>query len=142
MRRSFLLAPMLRFASALMFASAIVAAPATIAHAQSPADRAFPVFFATWSGDLDDSAVKVIADVAVVAKANPGFKVIIRGYADPSGTARANALVSALRAELVANLLVIDGVPAASIEQDAMGATEFALSSQESRRVTLSLRAK
>jgi len=131
MRRLFLLA------AALSFATPVLAqTPA------GPADRAFVVFFQTWSGDLDGSAVKVIADVAVLAKANPGRKVVIHGFADPTGTARANALVSALRAELVANQLVADGVPAASIDQQAQGAVDFAMSSQESRRVTLTLSPK
>ena len=128
MRRLILLA------AALMFAMPVLAQVPG-----GPADRKFVVFFQSWSGELDDSAVSVIADVATIAKANPTRKVIIHGFADPTGTARANSLVSALRAELVANQLVADGVSADRIVQDAMGATDFAMSSQESRRVTIGL---
>jgi outer membrane protein OmpA-like peptidoglycan-associated protein len=127
----------------LLAAALCLAIPAmaqTPAPAQAPpADRAFVVFFQEWSAALDDSAAKVITDVAAIAKANPGHPVIIRGYADPTGTARANALISALRAELVANQLVADGVDASMVEQRALGATDFALNSQESRRVTITV---
>jgi outer membrane protein OmpA-like peptidoglycan-associated protein len=127
MRRLFLLAGLL------------LAGPALAQTPGAPADRVFVVFFQEWSAALDDSATKVIQDVATIAKENPARKVVIHGFADPTGTARANALISALRAELVANQLVADGVAAGVITQQALGATDFALNSQESRRVTISV---
>ncbi len=109
---------------------------------QNPAGRAFVVFFQEWSAAFDAPALKVIADVAAIAKANPTQPVLVTGFADPTGTARANALLSALRAEMVTDALVDSGVSVDRIHQDAVGPTGYALNTQESRRVTIAVGGK
>jgi outer membrane protein OmpA-like peptidoglycan-associated protein len=65
--------------------------------------------------------------------------VVVIGYADPIGSGRAEELVAALRAQLVVDALVEAGIPAVRIQQKAVGGVGFALSPQESRRVTVSI---
>jgi outer membrane protein OmpA-like peptidoglycan-associated protein len=110
------------------------------AYAQAPAaDRNFVVFFETWSGALDRQADAVIAAAAKRAMAAPTDKVVVTGTADPIGSARANALVSALRAQMVADALVSAGVPADRINQVAYGSTEYTFSMIEARRVSIAV---
>jgi outer membrane protein OmpA-like peptidoglycan-associated protein len=111
------------------------------AYAQAPS-RDFVVFFETWSGALDSRAQLVIQAAANAAKAAPSDPVIVTGTADPLGSARANSLVSALRAQQVADALVELGVPAARIDQKALGSTEYALAGIESRRVVIAIGTK
>lgn len=111
------------------------------AYAQAPA-RNFVVFFETWSGALDSQAQSVIQAAAAAAKAAPSDAVVVTGTADPTGSARANSLVSALRAQQVADSLVEMGVGAARITQNAYGSTDFTLAGIESRRVVIAIGAK
>jgi outer membrane protein OmpA-like peptidoglycan-associated protein len=111
------------------------------AYAQAPT-RDFVVFFETWSGALDRQAQSVIQAAAIAAKAEPSDKVIVTGTSDPEGSARANSLISALRAQQVTDALVGLGVAATRIDQVAYGSTDFALAGIESRRVTIAIGAK
>ena len=113
----------------------------TYAQAQAP-DRNFVVFFESWSGAVDATAQSVIVAAAKAANAEPSDKVILTGTADPTGSARANALVSALRTQQVADALVAAGVSAARIDQNALGGTEYVFSSIEARRVTIAIGGK
>jgi outer membrane protein OmpA-like peptidoglycan-associated protein len=108
-------------------------------HAQAPAGRQFVLFFQEWSAAFDSPARALLADAADYAKPHPDDAVTITGYADPTGTSRANALISALRAELVVDTLIDSGVDAKRISQSAKGSTDFVMSSIESRRVTISV---
>lgn len=113
--------------------------------AQTPAastDRSFVVFFVEWSAALDMSAASVISAAATAAKANPTEPVVVTGTADPIGSARANSLISALRAEQVANALIAAGVASTRIEQRALGGTDYQLNALESRRVIIAIGAK
>lgn len=122
-------------------AIALLAGLANPAAAQFP-DRNFVVFFGEWSAAFDASANAVIAAAAAGAKADPTDHIIIVGTADPVGSARSNALISALRAELVSEALIASGVDAARIEQHGAGEAAYQLSPQESRRVTISIGSK
>jgi outer membrane protein OmpA-like peptidoglycan-associated protein len=106
--------------------------------AESPA-RKFVVFFQEWSAKLDDAALAVIGQAADGAKAHSGIVVHVEGFADPTGSRNANALLTQLRAQVVMDQLQTDGVPAARIQGTGRGSVHFALSSQESRRVEISL---
>lgn len=103
------------------------------------AGRLFVVFFEEWSADLSKSALDVIVHAAQIAKDNPNDTVLVEGYADPTGSARANALVSALRSELVSDSLTRAGVNADRIKQVAYGSIDYVMNSQESRRVTIAI---
>jgi outer membrane protein OmpA-like peptidoglycan-associated protein len=104
---------------------------------QPPAQR-YVVFFQEWSAALDDSAQAVITQAAEYAKAHPAHFAHIGGFADPTGSQKANALLSDLRMQVVVDQLRADGVPAAHIIGRGHGAVPPALSSQESRRVEIS----
>ncbi len=72
---------------------------------------AYVVFFTPFSADLDDGAKSVIADASQAAQARPGRRVVVAGYADPTnGTAATNQTLTRLRAQIVADGLVADGV--------------------------------
>lgn len=104
-----------------------------------PADRRFVVFFKPFSVDLDDSANEVVAAAAEWAKARPGKPVTIAAYADPEGTPEANAEIVRARAESVFKVLVKSGLPATRIARREVGPVNFALDSQESRRVVVTV---
>ncbi len=62
---------------------------------------------------------------------------MVVGYADPAGTPAAGAQLAKLRAQVVSDQLVQDGVPLARIQQSSTGTTGFAGSAQESRRAEI-----
>jgi outer membrane protein OmpA-like peptidoglycan-associated protein len=118
---------------------AFALAVSTAGCVQPVAVPSYPVFFTEWSSQLDDPAKQAIAQAADAAKANPFRTVAVAGFADPVGSPQANADVSRLRAQVVADQLVADGVSPTRIQHTAHGATDFTLSSQESRRVDITL---
>jgi outer membrane protein OmpA-like peptidoglycan-associated protein len=103
---------------------------------------AYVVFFQEWSAALDDSAQGVIGNAAAWAKAHPDRIVQVVGSADPTGSRQANILLSELRAQVVVDQLAADGVDTQRIAQTGTGAVQFTLTSQESRRVTISFTAR
>ena len=109
------------------------------ANAADPPTQKFVVFFQEWSAAIDEPAQTVVKQAAAFAKANAGKPVRVNGFADPTGSKQANTLMSDLRAQVVADLLVSDGVDAKRIRQRGRGPVQFALSSQESRRVEISV---
>src|SRR5690349_9522688 len=116
---------------------AVVLAPA-LAHA-ADAPQKFVVFFQQWSAALDDAAQDVITHAANAAKAQPGAAVHVNGFADPTGSKRANELLTDLRAQMVVDQLQSDGIDPKRIRQRGHGSVQFALTSQESRRVEVSI---
>ncbi len=104
--------------------------------AESPGQRAV-VFFEEWSAQLDDSAKGVIASAAEWANQHEPARVRVVGYADPTGSIEANRLLTQLRAQVVIDALVGDGVAASRIQRKGAGSVDFADSSQESRRVEI-----
>jgi outer membrane protein OmpA-like peptidoglycan-associated protein len=99
----------------------------------------FVVFFQLWSAAIDDSAQAVISQAADWVKSHPGNVAHVNGFADTTGSKQANILLSELRAQVVVDQLVTDGVAASQVKQRGHGSVEFALSSQESRRVEISI---
>jgi outer membrane protein OmpA-like peptidoglycan-associated protein len=97
------------------------------------------VYFQEWSAAIDDSALATIAKAADYAKSHPRVPIRVAGFADPTGSKQANVLMSQLRAQVVVDQLVQDGVPASRIGQVGHGSVQFALTSQESRRVEISM---
>jgi outer membrane protein OmpA-like peptidoglycan-associated protein len=114
----------------------------TIASASRAADapaQKFVVFFQEWSAALDDSAQAVITQAAEWVKSHPGNIAHVSGFADPTGSKQANVMMSDLRAQVVADQLQTDGIDPQRIRQRGHGAVQFALTSQESRRVEISI---
>jgi outer membrane protein OmpA-like peptidoglycan-associated protein len=99
----------------------------------------FVVFFQQWSAALDDSAQAVITDAAGWVKAHPTAVANVNGFADTTGSKQANLLLTELRAQMVVDQLLADGVDAKRIRQRGHGSVQYSLSSQESRRVEISV---
>ena len=99
----------------------------------------FIVFFQEWSAAIDDPAQSVITNAAEWLKSHPGYVAHVNGFADPTGSKQANTLLSDLRAQVVADQLQTDGVEPKRIRQRGHGSVQFALTSQESRRVEISI---
>lgn len=108
-------------------------APAAPA-AQVDPNRALPIFFEAWSAFIEEPARVALAEVSTYIKANPRIPVLVVGYADPRGSAEANMILSRLRARVVADTLVENGVPRNRIRILYRGATP-GFESLESRRV-------
>jgi len=104
-----------------------------------PAKQAFVVFFHEWSAELDAEAQDVIARAAALARTSPNAVVHVTGYADPEGSVQANIELSRLRAQVVVDGLVKQGVAQDRLRRSARGPTSFALSSLESRRVEIAI---
>lgn len=111
----------------------------TRADAAEPPTPKFVVFFQEWSAKLDDAAMTVIGQAADRAKAQAGLIAHVEGFADPTGSRNANSLLTQLRAQVVMDQLQTDGVLVPRIKGGGRGAVHFALSSQESRRVEISI---
>lgn len=99
----------------------------------------FVVFFPDSGVKLDDAAAQVVAAASDQAVAHPDRVVIVAGFADPSGTPAANAQVIRDRTTAVSEALAARGLPAARIQVRDAGQVEFALNSQESRRVVVTV---
>jgi cytochrome c oxidase subunit 2 len=108
------------------------------AHAAVP-ERNFVVFFQEWSAALDPSAQRVISRAAAWSKAHADAALTVSGAADRTGSGKANQLLSELRAQVVTDQLAADGVPASGVRQLGLGAVGYALTSQMSRRVVISV---
>jgi outer membrane protein OmpA-like peptidoglycan-associated protein len=106
--------------------------------AQEPPPQKFVVFFEEWSARIDDAGLAVIRRAGDYANAHPSAVVHIEGFADPTGSSKANALLTDLRAQVVIDQLQTDGVAPARIRGRGRGSVHFALTSQESRRVEIS----
>ena len=78
--------------------------------AVTPQSPAYVVFFTPFSADLDDGAKSVIADASQAAQAASSRRVVVAGYADRLGTPDTNQTLTKLRAQVVADRLVANGV--------------------------------
>ena len=124
---------MRRLGIAVLLCSLLVRAHA----ADAPAPR-FVVFFQEWSAALDQSALTVIQHVSDYARAHDGVMVHVNAFADPTGSRKANELLTDLRAQVVMDQLHADGVSDSHVIGRGHGSVQFALTSQESRRVEIS----
>jgi OOP family OmpA-OmpF porin len=124
---------MRRVGRLVLLAVAACAAPAP------SAPQRFVVFFQEWSAALDPAAIGVVSGAEQFAKDHPAAVVKVNGYADPQGSAAANDYMSLTRAQVVADRLVADGLDRARIVLGTHGATDFTLTSQESRRVEIAI---
>jgi outer membrane protein OmpA-like peptidoglycan-associated protein len=107
--------------------------------AADPPPQKFVVFFQEWSAAMDDPAQEVVHQAALWLQSNSTDLARVDGFADPTGSREANVLLSDLCAQVVLDQLVNDGVDPRRMEQRGHGPVQFALSSQESRRVEISI---
>jgi len=109
------------------------------ANAADVAPQKFVVFFQSWSAAIDDSGKAVISKAAEWVKSHPGNFARVHGFASTVGGRQANVLLADLRAQIVADQLMADGIDAKRIHQRGRGPVEFALTPQESRRVEITI---
>ena len=114
----------------------LLAGCAALWPAGAPQPR-FVVYFQEQSADLDAAALKAIAGAADWARQHPAVPLTVTGFADPAGNAAGNRDLSRLRAQVVGDTLVSDGVALARIRRVAAGPVAFASTAQESRRVEI-----
>jgi outer membrane protein OmpA-like peptidoglycan-associated protein len=122
--------------AALAFLLCCTLAAGHAAHAQT---QRFVVYFQEWSAGFDDAAQSVISKAADYAKQHSRARLRVSGFADPTGSREANILLADLRAQRVVDQLTSDGVAASRIRQRGHGSVQFAMTSQESRRVEISV---
>jgi outer membrane protein OmpA-like peptidoglycan-associated protein len=115
-----------------------MAATGTLRAADAPTQR-FVVFFQEWSAALDEAAQAVIRQAADWTKTHPGYVAHVNGFASTVGSRQANILLADLRAQIVVDQMVSDGLAATRIRQRGRGPVPFALTAQESRRVEISV---
>lgn len=110
--------------------------PPPVVAAAPPVDpnRALPIFFEPWSSAMTEPTQAALLQVADYIKANPRVPVLVVGYADPRGSREANTILSRLRARMVADALIENGVPTRRIRILYRGPTA-GFESIESRRV-------
>ena len=104
-----------------------------------PSGQRYIVFFGESSAQLDDAAEAVLVSAAEWAKRHPDMPVVVASYADPYGSAQANADFVRLRAQAVINGLVANGVVASRIQRREVGPVKFQSEPQESRRVEITV---
>lgn len=103
------------------------------------AAKRYFVFFNEWSAEPESDSAAIIRTAAAYATAHPRTTVTVTGYADPTGSAKANVDLSAARAQRVVDALEHNGVPAARIRRNAHGILPYKWSAQESRRVDIAI---
>ncbi len=117
--------------------SVVLLAALSVAPAKA-AQPAAVVFFTLWSALLDDAASSVVEQAASQINASQTGIITVTGYADISGSAEANSLLAKLRAQLVIDQLVADGVSRTRLKRADRGATPDIGGANESRRVLIS----
>jgi outer membrane protein OmpA-like peptidoglycan-associated protein len=117
----------------------LVYAATVPARAADPPAQKFVVFFQEWSAAIDDPAQDVIRQAAEWVGSHPGNFARVNGFASTIGSRQANVLLADLRAQVVVDQLLSDGVNAKRIQQRGHGPVTFALTPQESRRVEISI---
>lgn len=117
----------------------IVAGAALLPGMAAAEPRDIVVFFTQWSAQIDQPANDVIRQAAEMASAVGSGMVTVTGFADTTGSARATALLSATRAQVVVDRLVDDGIDPLRIQVAANGGTSFVQAPLENHRVTIGI---
>jgi outer membrane protein OmpA-like peptidoglycan-associated protein len=104
-----------------------------------PPGPSFLVFYTPFSANIDPEASHIISEAANAAKAEPTRVVFVLSYADQLGSTEANRTLTRLRAQVVRDTLVADGVASSRIILQPKGA-QGGDPGVESRRVEIELR--
>jgi outer membrane protein OmpA-like peptidoglycan-associated protein len=131
---------MMTMTKAALCAIALLAA-ASVGGARAAEQPIGVVYFTQWSALLDQAATGAVENAKTRIDSAKGV-VIVTGYADTTGTNEANDLLSKLRAQMVIDQLVADGIPAKRLKRASKGATPDIGGLNESRRVVITIRAQ
>ena len=96
---------------------------ATALQAEPKVSRRYEVYFASDSVDIDAQAASMITSALSSAQATEFIEILLSGHADQVGTAEYNMLVSELRVNRVADVLMEAGVPPNIIKKVFYGET-------------------
>jgi len=108
-----------------------------------PGAHRLPIFFTEWSASLDHEGLAAVAAAAAeIVRRHPSAPVTVIGYDDPEGSVQENLALSGERAQVVADALVLAGIPARQLKRQAKGATSYAAAALESRRVEIVVNGK
>jgi outer membrane protein OmpA-like peptidoglycan-associated protein len=130
----------------LRYAFNTAPAPAPIMAAAPAAMRSYLVFFDWSRADLTDRARQIIAEAAQSRTNQQVTRIEVNGYADRSGPAQFNEVLSLRRAEAVAAELLRRGVPRNEIvtrgfgEANPLVPTADGVREPQNRRVEIILR--
>jgi outer membrane protein OmpA-like peptidoglycan-associated protein len=116
----------------------LCAAPGGARAADPPLEK-FVVYFQEWSAAIDDPALVVIRQAAERIKSHPGEIAYVNGFASTIGSRQANLLLADLRAQVVVDQLLTDGIDRNRVRQRGHGPVPFILIPEESRRVEISI---
>jgi outer membrane protein OmpA-like peptidoglycan-associated protein len=97
----------------------------------------FVVYFGSWSALIEPSAEQIVAAAVAAAKQDAAAPISVTGYASTVGSVEANTLLSQLRAQVVNDDLVAEGIDAGRITLTSTGPTTFVAEPVESRRVVI-----
>ncbi|WP_198086936.1 OmpA family protein [Variovorax sp. E3] len=100
-------------------------------------DGVVSFYFATGSADLAPGAAEALA--AVIKGVESGRKAVISGFHDTTGDAAINEQLAKKRAEMVRDVLVGLGVPAAKVDLQKPAVTAGSGNNAEARRVEVKL---
>jgi hypothetical protein len=130
------------------FMLAVLLAP--IAYAQQPAPLSgetapgqFMIFFDTDRATLTPEGVQVVAQAAEAYRQTGAARITVTGHTDTVGSAAYNLQLSERRADMVANELIRQGVPATDIttigrgEEDLLVPTADGVDEPRNRRVEI-----
>ena len=94
-------------------------------------------YFATGSADLAPGAAEALA--AVIKGVESGRKAVVSGFHDTTGDAAVNEQLAKKRADMVRDVLVGLGVPAAKVDLEKPAVTAGSGNNAEARRVEVKL---
>lgn len=97
----------------------------------------YSIFFESGSADLSQAARRVVEEAARAAGLARPQQIEVVGYTDPSGSVEANQILSARRAQAVADALVEAGASPGAVEVSGQGEGSVTGVAQESRRVDI-----
>ncbi len=117
----------------------LLASAACVPTRSGPPGPSFLVFYTPFSANIDTEASQILGEAANAAKADPTRVVFVLSYADQVGSTEASRTLTRLRAQVVRDTLVADGVSTDRIVLQPKGA-RGGDPGVESRRVEIELR--
>ena len=126
----------------LALAVLMLLASVTIRAADAAEARTFVLYFSSWSALIEPPAEQIIAAAAAAAKEDAAAPGRVPGDASTDGRVEAHTRLTQLRARVVSDALVSDGVDAKRITLTAVGPTPFLVAPVESRRAVIAVGAK
>jgi outer membrane protein OmpA-like peptidoglycan-associated protein len=99
------------------------------------------VYFATGQSGVSNDMADAAGALKAYLEANPGTRLAVSGYNDPSGNAALNAELSKKRAQAVAAALAGAGIPQGSVELVKPAETTSAtVTAEQARRVEVTIK--